>query len=46
MLIKERLSYKDQLDEQSTPLATAKKDQLIEELRKENEVHNCNYVHC
>ena len=37
--MKERLSYSDQLDEQSIPLA--KKDQLIEELRKEIEVHNC-----
>ena len=39
MLIKERLSYNDQLDEQSISLA--KKDKLIEELRKEIEVHNC-----
>ena len=43
MLIKERLNYNDQLDDQSTPLA--KKDQLIEELRKEIEVHDNNYVH-
>ena len=44
MLIKERLSYNDQLDEQSISLA--KKDQLIEEQRKENEVRTyCNYVH-
>ena len=42
ILMKERLSYNDQLDEQSTPLA--KKDQLNEELRKKNEVHNYNYV--
>ena len=39
ILIKERLSYNDQLDEESIPLA--KTDQLIEKLRKENEVHNC-----
>ena len=40
----ERLSYNDQLDGQSISLA--KKDQLNEELRKENEVHTyCNYVH-
>ena len=43
MQIKERLSCNDQLDEQSTPLA--KKDQPIEELKKENEVHDYNYVH-
>ena len=36
ILMKERLSYIDQLDEQSTSLT--KKDQLIEERRKENEV--------
>ena len=36
MLIKERSSYIDQLDKQSTPLTI--KDQHIEELRKENKV--------
>ena len=36
MLMKERLSYVDQFDEQSTPLT--KKDRLIEQLRKDDEV--------
>ena len=42
MLIKERLSYIDQLDGQSISLT--KKDRLIEELRKENEVIATSYV--
>ena len=42
MLMKERLSYKNQLDEQSTVLV--KKGQLIEELRKENEVITTSYA--
>ena len=42
MLMKGRLSYVDQLDEQSTTLT--KKGQLIEELRKENEVIVTSYV--
>ena len=42
MLMKERLSYIDHLDEQSTTLA--KKDQLIEELRNKNEVIATSYV--
>ena len=42
MLMKERLSYIDQLDEQSTSLS--KKDQLIKEHRKENEVIATSYV--
>ena len=42
MLMKERLSYKDQLDEQSAQLT--KKDQLIEGQRKETEVMIRNYV--
>ena len=36
MLMKERLSYIDQFDEESTPLT--KYDRLIQELRKDNEV--------
>ena len=40
--MKERLSYIDQLDEQSIPLT--KKDRLIEKLRKENEVIATTYV--
>ena len=42
MLMKERLSDIDHLDEQSTSLT--KKGQLIEELRKENEVIATSYV--
>ena len=42
MRMKERLSYIDQLDEQSTSLT--KKGQLTEELRKENEVTITSYV--
>ena len=42
MLMKERLSYIDHLDEQSTTLA--KKGQFTEELRKENEVIATSYV--
>ena len=42
MLMKGRLSYVDQLDEQCTTLT--KKGRLIEELRKENEVIVTSYV--
>ena len=42
MLMKERLSYVDQFDEQSTTLT--KKGQLIEELKKENEVIATSYA--
>ena len=36
MLMKERLNYIDQLDEQYTP--PTKKCQIIEEIKKDNEV--------
>ena len=42
MLMKERLSYKCQLDEKSMQLT--KEDQLIEELRKDNEAIVCHYI--
>ena len=41
--MKDRLSYIDQLDQQSTTLT--KKDRLIEELRKVNEVIITSYVY-
>ena len=40
--MKERLNYIDQLDEQYTP--PTKKRQIIEELKKDNEVIATNYV--